>query len=205
MTSNTTEVVSRAYAVVDTSSLSNHHSGRSHTGVGSGKGIDSGHKGTSNASTNVGAFQLAVSPPDSGPYRSTGQSAVDAECSGWLGAGGRIDIKRQIEDFNIVASLTDNTLRDYEAAPWLKDALVTADKKISSASCFSRLPGWLGSCSGPAIYGAVHFAGYEGHLTESSASSVPVVTATCALVNRRSAHIAFQTPAHSNHPCVFAL
>lgn len=52
----------------------------------------------------------------------------------WLAwAGGRVDVKREIEDFNIVASLTDNTLRDYEAAPWLKEALVTADKKISSA------------------------------------------------------------------------
>ena len=51
-----------------------------------------------------------------------------------LGPGGRIDVRRQIEDFNIIASLTDNTVRDYDAAPWLKDALLTADKKISSAS-----------------------------------------------------------------------
>ena len=52
-----------------------------------------------------------------------------------------MDVKRQIEDFNVVASLTDNTLRDYEAAPWLKDALVTADKKISSAP-----PAGVGCC-----------------------------------------------------------
>ena len=34
----------------------------------------------------------------------------------------------------MVASLTDNTLRAYESAPWLRDAIVTADKKVSSAS-----------------------------------------------------------------------
>lgn len=58
-------------------------------------------------------------------------------------AGGRIDVRRQIEDFNVIASLTDNTVRNYDAAPWLKDALLTADKKISSA-----LPGSVRTASG---------------------------------------------------------
>ena len=45
---------------------------------------------------------------------------------------------RYVEDFKVVASFTDNTLRTYESAPWLRDAIVTADKKISSAP---SLPG----------------------------------------------------------------
>ena len=50
----------------------------------------------------------------------------------WLTAGGRVDIHGYIDEFKVVASLTDNTLRAYESAPWLRDAIVTADKKVSS-------------------------------------------------------------------------
>ncbi|KAK9799816.1 hypothetical protein WJX73_003553 [Symbiochloris irregularis] len=94
------EVISRAYAVLDTSALTSGSSGSRTGGVSNQGGIDSKRGGAKgNASTNI---------------------------------GGRLDVRRQIEDFNVVASLTDNTVRDYDAAPWLKDALLTADKKISS-------------------------------------------------------------------------
>lgn len=95
-----TEVITRAYGVVDLSNVSS-GSSRSTGSARSGGGLDSKQSGgaSANAATNI---------------------------------GGRVDVKREIEEFNVVASLTDNTLRDYEAAPWLKEALVTADKKISS-------------------------------------------------------------------------
>lgn len=46
--------------------------------------------------------------------------------------GGRLDIKKEISEINFVASLTDSTIRGYESAPHLPDAIVTADKKINS-------------------------------------------------------------------------
>ena len=128
------EVVARAYAVVDTSSLSSGHSTRS-TGGGRAGGIDShsGHSGgakSNNASTNIGTRAIAVRALCL-QLGSTDLPLTDRISR--APTGGRVDVRKQVEDFNLVASLTDNTLRDYEAAPWLKEALVTADKKISSA------------------------------------------------------------------------
>jgi hypothetical protein len=46
--------------------------------------------------------------------------------------GGRVDIAKEIGEINFVVSLTDATIKGYEAAPWLKDAIVTAEKKLNS-------------------------------------------------------------------------
>ena len=137
MTSNNTEVVARGYGVVDLSNLSSGSSTRS-TGTRGG-GIDSKHSGGSaNAKTNVGA----VLPLNTAALeRCAVEQAAPTEVL--LGVGGRVDVKRQIEEFNVVASFTDTTLRDYDAAPWLKEALVTADKKISSASLPLQDELWL--------------------------------------------------------------
>jgi hypothetical protein len=42
---------------------------------------------------------------------------------------GRADATKEFDDFTLTASLTDSTVKDYEAAPWMKDALVTARTK----------------------------------------------------------------------------
>ncbi|KAK9824139.1 hypothetical protein WJX72_008067 [[Myrmecia] bisecta] len=46
--------------------------------------------------------------------------------------GGRVDLAKEIGEINFVLSLTDATIKGYEAAPWLKDAILTAEKKINS-------------------------------------------------------------------------
>lgn len=46
--------------------------------------------------------------------------------------GGRADIRKEINEINFVASLTDSTIRGYDAAPYLPDAIITADKRINS-------------------------------------------------------------------------
>jgi hypothetical protein len=45
--------------------------------------------------------------------------------------GGRVDIRKEINEINFVASFTDSTIRGYESAPHLPDALITADKRIN--------------------------------------------------------------------------
>jgi hypothetical protein len=45
--------------------------------------------------------------------------------------GGRVDIKREINDINFTLSVTDASIKDYEAAPWIKDAIITAEKKVN--------------------------------------------------------------------------
>lgn len=45
--------------------------------------------------------------------------------------GGRVDIRKDIEDIRLVASLTDSTIRGYESAPYLPDAIITADKRVT--------------------------------------------------------------------------
>lgn len=55
-----------------------------------------------------------------------------------------MDIRRDIEDIRFVASLTDSTIRGYESAPYLPDAIVTADKRVTGELRFkisSRLSG----------------------------------------------------------------
>jgi hypothetical protein len=46
--------------------------------------------------------------------------------------GGRVDIKRQINEIDFILSVTDATIRDYESAPWTRDAILTAGKKVNS-------------------------------------------------------------------------
>lgn len=46
--------------------------------------------------------------------------------------GGRVDIKKEVNEITFVASLTDSTIRGYESAPHLPDVIVTADKRINS-------------------------------------------------------------------------
>ncbi len=41
--------------------------------------------------------------------------------------GARTDVSQRIENFTLTASVTDSTIRDVEAAPWLKDAIITAE------------------------------------------------------------------------------
>lgn len=54
--------------------------------------------------------------------------------------GGRVDIKKEINEINFIASLTDSTIRGYESAPHLPDAIITADKRINSKQFRSCLP-----------------------------------------------------------------
>ena len=58
-----------------------------------------------------------------------------------------------------MASLTDNTLRNYESAPWLRDAIVTADKKISRATESGLLHQSSSSSSSQALSASHTFAG----------------------------------------------
>jgi hypothetical protein len=45
--------------------------------------------------------------------------------------GGRVDIAKDINEIKFTASLTDATARDYEATPWIRDFIVTAEKKLN--------------------------------------------------------------------------
>ena len=47
--------------------------------------------------------------------------------------GGRVDILKEIEGIAFVASITDQTLQTIDSAPWARDLLISAEKKISSA------------------------------------------------------------------------
>jgi len=44
-------------------------------------------------------------------------------------ARGRADATKEFDDFTLTASLTDSTVKDFDAAPWMKDALITARTK----------------------------------------------------------------------------
>ena len=57
-----------------------------------------------------------------------------------LQVGGRVDIKKEIDEINFVASLTDSTVRGYDSAPYLPDAIITADKRINSEHPRTCLP-----------------------------------------------------------------
>ncbi|KAK9836177.1 hypothetical protein WJX81_007073 [Elliptochloris bilobata] len=46
--------------------------------------------------------------------------------------GGRVDILKEIEGIAFVASITDQTLQTIDSAPWARDLLLSAEKKISS-------------------------------------------------------------------------
>ena len=51
--------------------------------------------------------------------------------------GGRVDLRKEINDIKFTASITDASARDYEAAPWLKDSIVTAEKRLNG-ECFRQ-------------------------------------------------------------------
>lgn len=48
--------------------------------------------------------------------------------------GGRADFFKEIENIAFVASITDQTLQTIDSAPWARDLLLSAEKKISSAA-----------------------------------------------------------------------
>lgn len=71
------------------------------------------------------------------PSRATGLQPLLPVLQGLrvpLQVGGRADIRKEINEINFVASLTDSTIRGYDAAPYLPDAIITADKRINSKS-----------------------------------------------------------------------
>ena len=48
--------------------------------------------------------------------------------------GGRVDLRKEINEIKFTASITDASARDYEAAPWLKDSIITAEKRLNGES-----------------------------------------------------------------------
>jgi len=50
-----------------------------------------------------------------------------------------VDVFKEIEGIAFVASITDQTLQTIDSAPWARDLLLSAEKKVSSA-----LPPWQG-------------------------------------------------------------
>lgn len=54
-----------------------------------------------------------------------------AQDRGSVGVGGRVDLRKEINDIKFTASITDASARDYEAAPWLKDSIITAEKRLN--------------------------------------------------------------------------
>ncbi len=51
--------------------------------------------------------------------------------------GGRVDVSKDINEIKFTASLTDASARDYEATPWIRDFIVSAEKKLN---CATRSP-----------------------------------------------------------------
>lgn len=43
-------------------------------------------------------------------------------------------MRKEINQIKFTASVTDASLRDYEAAPWLKDSIITAEKRLNDNS-----------------------------------------------------------------------
>lgn len=56
---------------------------------------------------------------------------VNSDSLGEGKAGGRLDLKKQINDIDFQLSVTDASVKDYEAAPWVKDLLLTGDKRVN--------------------------------------------------------------------------
>lgn len=48
--------------------------------------------------------------------------------------GGRVDYRHKVNDFNFVLSGTDESARDYESAPAVKDVVITADTHFNDLS-----------------------------------------------------------------------
>ncbi len=70
-----------------------------------------------------------------GPGWLTGKSFVSVNDIGkdkvFTNLGGRVDLRKEINEIKFTASITDASARDYEAAPWLKDSIVTAEKRLN--------------------------------------------------------------------------
>lgn len=73
-----------------------------------------------------------------GPGWLTGKAFVSVNDVGkdnpFSNVGGRVDLRKEINEIKFTASLTDASARDYEAAPWLKDSIITAEKRLNSKS-----------------------------------------------------------------------
>ena len=71
-----------------------------------------------------------------GPGWLTGKGFVSVNDVGkdnpFSNVGGRVDLRKEINEIKFTASITDATARDYEAAPWLKDSIITAEKRLNS-------------------------------------------------------------------------
>lgn len=66
---------------------------------------------------------------------------------GSVGVGGRVDLRKQINEIKFTASITDATARDYEAAPWLKDSIITAEKRLNGEFLTNIVSSSLASCT----------------------------------------------------------
>ena len=51
-----------------------------------------------------------------------------------------MDVAKEIEEIKFTASITDASARDYEATPWIRDFIVTAEKKVNGGG-----PVWTAS------------------------------------------------------------
>lgn len=56
-----------------------------------------------------------------------GADKLDGSTDASPNVGGRIDYRQKIDRFNFVVSGTDASARNYESAPKIKDAVITAD------------------------------------------------------------------------------
>ena len=77
-----------------------------------------------------------------GPGWLTGKGFVSVNDVGrdrpFTNVGGRADLRKEINEIKFTASITDASARDYEAAPWLKDSIITAEKRLNSKQPFCK-------------------------------------------------------------------
>jgi hypothetical protein len=71
----------------------------------------------------TGKAYVAVNNVDAG-----GSNSGDARY------GGRLDVRKEINEIHFTASITDLSLKDYNNAPYFKDALITAEKRLNANS-----------------------------------------------------------------------
>lgn len=50
-----------------------------------------------------------------------------------------MDIAKDINEIRFTASLTDASLRDYEAVPYSRDFIISAEKRLNCASPFNPM------------------------------------------------------------------
>lgn len=83
-----------------------------------------------------------------GPGWLTGKGFVGVNDIGGKGqpfsnVGGRVDLRKEINEIKFTASITDASARDYESAPWLRDSIITAEKRLNGE--FYEQSVWLTS------------------------------------------------------------